>query len=193
MSPLAPRRLALDFLLLHGADRVPHLQGTLLEHLLATESILATWGCPEGLRRAGLCHAAYGTDGFAPCLVPWSDRAVVAAAVGPAVEQTVYLYAACDRAVVYPQLAGGAVRFDEGADVELDVDDDPGRPARERTVRFRDRFLGCDTELSATDVCLRTFVDLTLANEMEIAVGADGARPAPLWARWLVAQMARYA
>jgi hypothetical protein len=138
------RRRALDFLLSRSTAITPHLNGTLLDHLLATEELLATWGSPEDLSLAGLCHAAYGTDGFAPFLLPLEDRATLAAVVGPEVEDIVYLYASCDRAVVYPQLAG----------------DGP--------VQFRDRFRGACFEPS--EAALTTFVDLTLANELEISV-----------------------
>jgi hypothetical protein len=140
----AARRRALDLLLSRSADTTPHLNGTLLDHLLATEDLLRHWDSPEELSLAGLCHAAYGTDGFAPFLLPIDDRAALAAAVGPAVEDIVYLYASCDRAAVYPQLAT----------------DGP--------VAFRDRFRHATFEPS--DARLTAFVDLTLANELEISV-----------------------
>lgn len=161
-----PRPPALDFLLSRSADTVPHLQGTLLEHLLATEEWLRSWGSPEELCRAGLGHAAYGTDGFVPHLLPLSDRAVLAAAVGTEVEETVYFYASCDRAFLYPQLS---------------------RPG---PVRFRDRFTDVTFEPSATR--LRAFVDLTLANEIDVAFGhgpaSDPSEP-PSWIGPLVDQM----
>jgi hypothetical protein len=150
-----PRQRALDFLGSRGADTISHLNGTLLDHLLATESILRGWGSGETLCLAGLCHAAYGTDGFAPHLVSWHDRHVLAAATGLEVEETVYLYASCDRSLVYRQLPG----------------DGP--------VSFRDRFLG-RTNLSS-EAELRDFVDLTLANELEIAVSASSGSEAPPW------------
>ena len=90
----------------------PHLNGTLLEHLSATEGLLRSWGASEQLSLAGLVHAAYGTDGFAPFLLPWQNRRPLARVVGPAVEEIVYLYASCDRSSVYPQLsADGPVAF----------------------------------------------------------------------------------
>jgi hypothetical protein len=121
-----------------------HLNGTLLEHLMATEEFLRSWGSSEELCQAGLCHAAYGTDGFAPDLLSWHDRDVLVRAVGAAVEEKVYLYASCDRSVLYPQLSGAG------------------------PVAFRDRFLS--RTLEPTDDQLRDFVDLTLANELEIAI-----------------------
>ena len=161
----AARRRALDFLLSRSADITPHLNGTLLDHLVATEELLRSWDSPEDLSLAGLCHAAYGTDGFTPFLLPVQDRATLAAVVGPDVEDIVYLYASCDRAVVYRQLAT----------------DGP--------VSFRDRFRGVTFE--PPDAQLTGFVDLTLANELEISVvgrrlpadgaGGDAADGPPSW------------
>jgi hypothetical protein len=150
-----PRHRTLDFLLSRSADAVPHLNGTLLDHLVATEELLRSWGCPEDLCRAGLCHATYGTDGFAPFLVPPDDRTPLAAAAGPEVEEMVYLYASCDRSFVYPQLPG----------------DGP--------VRFRDRFLLTTAVLPPAS--LRAFVDLTLANEIEVAGSGDRTAGPPPW------------
>ena len=107
------RARALHFLLSRSADTTPHLNGTLLDHLVATEELLRSWGSPEELCLAGLCHATYGTDGFAPVLL--SPRATATPWPpwwAPTSRSIVYLYASCDRAVVYPQLAaGGPVRF----------------------------------------------------------------------------------
>jgi hypothetical protein len=128
------------------------------------------WGCPDELCLAGLCHAAYGTDGFAPHLVSWRHRNVLAGAlgeVGVSVEEIVYLYCACDRSLLYPQLTGDA------------------------PVTFRDRFL--DLTRALPEAPLGNFADLTLANELEIATaGRDGDTPSsrlPTWIGPLVQQM----
>jgi len=146
---------------------MPHLNGTLLDHLLATEELLCSWGSSPELCLAGLCHATYGTDGFAPFLVSWDDRPLLAEVVGVDVEAIVYLYAACDRGVVYPQLAGAG------------------------PVQFRDRFRRQTFEASGAE--LRDFADLTLANELDIALGDRGAAGAgagaPGWIGPLVEQV----
>jgi len=158
-----------------------HLNGTLLKHLIATEDLLRSWGSSEELCLAGLCHATYGTDGFAPFLVPFDDRRVLRDVVGSDVEEIVYLYAACDRSLLYPQLSG----------------DGP--------VCVRDRFL--DETFPPADARIRDFVDLTLANELEIALvgsgtvrsgtaGSDadaGSSKRPEWIGPLVAQMEKRA
>jgi hypothetical protein len=146
------RQKALQFLRARSADTVVHVGGTLLDHLVGTEELLRSWGCGEDLCLAGLCHAAYGTDGFGASLVSWTTRHVLFDAVGGDVEAIVYLYASCDRAAVYPRLAGVG------------------------PVVFRDRFTDSTFDVSASEI--RDFVDLTLANELEIATGEDTG-PAP--------------
>jgi hypothetical protein len=160
-----PRQRALEFLRSRSAHTMTHLNGTLLEHLMATEELLASWGSSEELCRAGLCHAVYGTDGFAPCLVPWEDRTVLARVVGGDVEESVYLYASCDRSFLYPQLS------------------------RTGPVCFRDRFR--DETFEPSDAALRDFVDLTLANELDVALARGHVAPPvpPPWIGPLVEQM----
>jgi hypothetical protein len=158
-----PRRAALDLLRSLSADTVPHLNGTLLDHLVATEEILRTFGAREDLCRAGLCHAAYGTDGFAPFLLALDDRDVLRAAAGDSAERIVYVYASCRRALLYPRLAA------------------PG------PVTFPDRFT--DTTWVASDADLSDFVDLTLANELDIALHGGTPVGLPPWIGPLVDQI----
>ncbi len=54
---------AVDALEEWGARSHSHPGGTLLDHLVRTESMLRHWGAPDEVALAGLCHAAYGTDG----------------------------------------------------------------------------------------------------------------------------------
>ena len=135
------RERALDLLRRQGAAEADHLGSDLLTHLLGTESLLRTWRVDEDVALAGLCHAAYGTDGFAPHLLELGERARLADAIGAAAEAAVYRYASCDRGVVYPQL---------------------GRP----TVDFADRFRGTSECLGAQ--ALRSFALLTAANETDL-------------------------
>ena len=121
---------------------MPHPGGTLLEHLIRVTHRLAEWGAPPEVQVAGLCHAMYGTDGFAPSLLDLADRAVLVELIGERAEALVYLYAGCDRAATYPRLRGG-----------------------ERPV-FRDRFTDADLQPDAGD--LRAFLDITAANELDV-------------------------
>jgi hypothetical protein len=144
------RERANEFLRSHGAAGVPHLNGTLLEHLDATAAVLERWGADEPLVLAGLCHATYGTDGFAPSLLPLDDRPVLVDTIGTRAEAIVYRYAACDRTFTYAQFARG-------------------------TPRFRDRFT--TEEVIPSDDDVRAFVDLTFANELEITWASRGVDP----------------
>lgn len=131
-----------DFLRARGADRMPHPGGTLLEHLQRVARLLGEWGADPAVQVAGLCHAAYGTDGFDQTLLDVSERAVLAELIGERAEALVHLYASCDRDIVYP-------RFAEG-----------------RPVVFRDRHTG--QEHTPPEPDLRAFLEITAANELDV-------------------------
>lgn len=131
-----------EFLRGHGAGRLPHPGGTLLQHLLRVQQLLAAWGAGPDVRTAGLCHATYGTDGFATTLLPLTERATLVALVGESAEELVYLYASCDRATVYPRIDGSTA------------------------VAFRDRFTGREHQPSPDH--LRAFLEITAANELDV-------------------------
>lgn len=145
-EPASDHRSAIEeFLRSRGAADMPHPGGTLLEHLNRVSRRLTQWGAPPEVVVAGLCHATYGTDGFAPSLLDLADRHVLVELIGERAEALVYLYASCDRAATYPRLRGG-----------------------ERPV-FRDRFVDAghtDHDPDAAD--LRAFLDITAANELDV-------------------------
>ncbi|WP_063752854.1 DUF6817 domain-containing protein [Streptomyces sp. NRRL S-350] len=130
------------FLHAHEADRIPHPGGTLLAHLRRVAALLADWGCDPAVQAAGLCHAAYGTDGFDRTLLSPDRREELADLIGRRAEALVHLYASCDRAAVYPRLGV------------------------ERTPVFRDRFTG--DERTPTEEELRAFLAITVANELDV-------------------------
>ena len=134
---------AVAFLKSHGAGETPHVNSTLLAHLEGTCELLRRWGNPEPLCLAGLCHAVYGTDGFAVAFLdPLSLRSQLRAVIGAEAEAIVYFYASCDRRYVYPQIGRGG------------------------PVEFRDRF---SERVFAPDRALwRAFLELTFANELEL-------------------------
>lgn len=131
-----------DFLRDRGADRMPHPGGTLLAHLHRVERALAGWGADPDVRAAGLCHAAYGTDGFDQALLDLAERPALAGLIGARAEGLVHLYASCDRSAVYPQLG------------------------QDRPVAFRDRFTGA--EHTPADADLRALMEITAANELDL-------------------------
>jgi hypothetical protein len=105
-------------------------------------ALLLQWGAPRAVRTAGLCHAFYGTDGFAPTLLGLAERDELVRAVGSDVEAMVYLYASCERAAVYP------------------------RVGRDRPLNFTDRFTGFTSILEDPDASV--FMEITAANELDV-------------------------
>jgi hypothetical protein len=88
---------AIAFLTEHGSDRIEHPGGTLSAHLRRTALLLESWQASAELVLAGLCHAAYGTDGFPVPFIAVSNRADRVGVIGAAAEAIVYAYCACDR------------------------------------------------------------------------------------------------
>ncbi|MFE5488869.1 DUF6817 domain-containing protein [Streptomyces virginiae] len=125
-----------------GAQDVAHPGGTLAAHLERVRALLTSWGARPALQTAGLCHAFYGTDGFATALLPLGRRAELAAVIGDEAESIVYLYAACDRAASYPT---------------LDLAE----------AAFRDRFTGAVHSPALRS--RRDLVELSAANELDLA------------------------
>jgi hypothetical protein len=157
---LAGRRVALlDFLEAHEAGTTPHIFGDLLNHLLGVEDLVRAWGGSDQLALGALAHATYGTDGFEPHILELEDRPLLSAIAGADVEEFVYFYASCDRDVVYPQL--------ESAGTEL------------AHLKFRDRFTGGEGMPSAASIT--QFVDLTYANECELAAASPGGAAEWTW------------
>lgn len=131
---------AVELLRRLGATGVEHPGGTLLAHLGRVADLLEEWAARPALCLAGLCHAVYGTDGFATALLPVERRAELASVIGSEAEELVYGYGSCDRKASYPGLADGGV--------------------------FVDRFTGAEVTLSTGQ--RRDFAELTAANELDV-------------------------
>jgi hypothetical protein len=132
--------------LLHslGAAEVDHPGGTLLAHLHRVHALLAGWGARPELRLAGLCHACYGTAGFATALLPadrQESRDRLAAVIGPEAEGIVHAYASCERRPSFRDLT------------------------REPPL-LHDRFTG--RPYQPTPRLQRDFAELTVANELDL-------------------------
>lgn len=127
-----------------GAGEFEHLDGSLIEHLSGTKVLLQQWGATRELQDAGLCHAAYGTDGFKQNLVSTEQRDKITAVIGEEAEEIVYQYCACDRKSFF------------------------SRVGKETEPEFTNRFTDGSYHLS--NQMLRDFCELTAANEMEIAI-----------------------
>ena len=134
---------AVSFLRSHSAEQIPHVGGMLLPHLEGTCELLRTWGDSAELCLAGLCHTAYGTDGFPHPFVAPTERASLESVIGAEAERIVYFYGSCDRAFLYPRLVNG-----------------------ETGTQYRDRFTG--TVFEPEPSLYRAFLEVTFANELEI-------------------------
>jgi Domain of unknown function (DUF6817) len=115
---------------------------------------LAAWDAAGEVVLAGLCHAAYGTDGFATALLPPTERAEVVDVIGAAAEAVVYLYCSCDRDATYP-LFGDA-----------------------GPVAFHDRFTGAVRQVD--DAEMRAFLEITAAKRAG-RLGPQREIRGPLW------------
>jgi hypothetical protein len=131
------------FLESRSAQSHAHVHGDLAEHLGGTYALLQQWGNSADVCHAGLCHAVYGTDGFAATLLDVnSERDDLVRIIGRDAEALVYFYASCDRGHVYPQIGVSA------------------------PINFRDRFTG--RVLVPDPALFSSFMELTFANELDI-------------------------
>jgi len=145
------RERAVEFLRDLGAGDLAHPGGDLLSHLVRTHDLLTSWGATEPLSLAGLCHAAYGTDGFPTQLLAVDDRSRLRNLVGDDAETIVYTYCACDRGQTYRRLG-------------------------EMPLSLTDRFTG-EAHTLATDAS-GAFALLTIANELDLV--RAGNLPSPI-------------
>jgi hypothetical protein len=158
-TPADRREAAMEFLRRHGAAATPHIFGDLLSHLVGVEALVRSWGGSDTLALAALGHATYGTHGFEPYILERENRSELVDAIGPEAEELVYFYASCDREAFYPQLTSSVT---ESGD-----------------LLFPDRFAAVASQPSAAYVTL--FVDLTFANEVELAVASPGGPAGWTW------------
>lgn len=70
------------------------------DHLVGVQSVLRSWNAPEHLTHAALFHSIYGTEGFQGFSVPLSQRAELAALIGPKAERLAWIFCMVDRATV---------------------------------------------------------------------------------------------
>jgi hypothetical protein len=153
------RDAAIEFLRRHGAAATPHLFGDLLSHLVGVEALVRSWGGSDTLALAALGHATYGTHGFEPYILERDNRSELVDAIGPEAEELVYFYASCDRDAFYQQLTSSLTTLGD--------------------LRFPNRFTAVASPPSADYVT--QFVDLTFANEVELAVASPGGPAGWTW------------
>ena len=112
--------------------------------------MLRSWNSRDALCLAGLYHAVYGTDGIRGSLAGLDRRSAIAAIIGAEAEALAYLYGACAREKFHPRI---------------------GTPDQ---VRFADRFTS--SEYAIDERTLRDFCELTVANELELALASEAFR-----------------
>lgn len=123
-----------------GAETIPHAGGSLYEHLGRVSERLAGHGAGADECLAALAHAAYGTDGFPHALLDVTERARLRRLIGVTAEEMVYRYGGCDRGRTWRQLPVTGVVWS----------------------RFTTH------GESPTPDGLRAFVDLSIANELDV-------------------------
>ena len=140
-----------------GADRIEHPGGVLLDHLRRTAERLASWRARPALIAAGMCHAAYGTAGFAPALLALDQRTQLAERIGCEAEAIVYAYAASERT-------------------------SSGIAPTPAWASQRDRFTGQTVPLTSQRA--RDLAELACANELDVlrSTQLDGAQRAAITA-----------
>lgn len=133
-----------------GAGRFAHMNGSLALHLRGTETLLRDWANREALCLAGLYHAVYGTGGIEGSLVDLDGRGAIAEVIGVEAETLAYLYGACDRETFHPRIG-----------------------TRDQLL-FADRFTHSEYAISESQ--LRDVCELTVANEVDLALGSEAFR-----------------
>lgn len=97
-------RGAFEFQRTLGTEHIEHPGGTLHAHLHRVHALTVEWNAAPRAQLAAICHASYGTDGFAHAPLPTEDRGRLRTVIGADAEALVYLYGACDRERTYRDL-----------------------------------------------------------------------------------------
>jgi hypothetical protein len=142
----------------HDADLIEHPGGSLLDHLLRVHAKLRGWRLDHDVCLAGMCHAAYGTDGFPSALLSVEARPFLAELIGQRAEHLAYMYGSCDRRLTYATLRS------PGSDIVM-----------------VDRFTGGHSVPVVGD--LEAFCHITVANELDVLVHSS--RQSTILVEWM--------
>ncbi len=81
-----------------GARNYKHIKhGTLYDHFIRVQEILAHWGCSVDVQLAGLCHSLYSTQYFIHNILNLDNRQILKDKIGEVSENMVYLFSQIDR------------------------------------------------------------------------------------------------
>lgn len=83
---------------------ISYINDSLMKHLDGTYFLLKSSSANESLYLAGLCHALYGTSGFANHLINIQNRCQAQFILGEIIEKIIYTYCACDQDYFKPQI-----------------------------------------------------------------------------------------
>jgi hypothetical protein len=106
-----------EFLISLGADKIPHSNRSLYEHLSNTESILKICRCDDSVSTAGLIHSVYGTEFFKT--VTTTDRETVKSIVGERAEQLAWIFCSAMRPFCW--FTGNNIPLRDGSYVTVDT------------------------------------------------------------------------
>ncbi len=87
-----------DFLIrnLH-AGKIRHSGRSFYEHLKGVHDLLRDWGNPKPVCLGGLFHSVYGTRIFQHSCLPFSQRGILIALIGPHAEHLAYVFCVTNR------------------------------------------------------------------------------------------------
>lgn len=109
--------------ILEPTGRLPHYNGSLLDHLIGTWRILTSGGAEPEVALAGLIHSIYSTEHYLRAAVHLSERAMVQSVVGTRAEWLAYLFCTLQKEPLWDQLGEletiSVKSREDGAELEL--------------------------------------------------------------------------
>jgi len=153
-----------------GFIQFPHAREVFKDHLLGTFSVLAAWGQPREVARAGFFHTGYSGDLFQ--FFVWDaanpgDRKELADIVGKEAERLIWLFGTVRR--------GSILNLTGLISGELEGPADPLRGGLSETVRVPHR-LSNFTEISISNADAAKIMTVTLADYLDQMVEVNGWR-----------------
>jgi urocanate hydratase len=104
-----------EYLIKLEADKIPHGDRTLYEHLCNTEDILRIARLPEEVQKAGLYHSIYGTNVFEHKTT--SDREVIKKIIGEYAEYLAWIFCNANRPFCW--FCNNTIPFTDGNNINI--------------------------------------------------------------------------
>jgi L-ascorbate metabolism protein UlaG (beta-lactamase superfamily) len=94
----AKKQKVANFLIEKGAKKFTHIkQRSLFEHLTRVGNLLESWGVPEYVVHAGMCHSLYATEFFKTAILSIDEREELRKLIGTEAESLVYDFCSAKR------------------------------------------------------------------------------------------------